>query len=302
MLDWDDLRYFLTVARHGSLTAAAKELRVAQSTVGRRLGSLESTLGARLLNRTPEGYVLTLAGLSVKDQAERVETEALSVERLVGGRDAKLEGTVRISSPETIAAHILAPCFAALQLQHPDILIELMPALNDVSLSRREADIAIRLSPADQHDLVVRKLGRIAFGLYASVDYLDRFGIPDFAAGCSGHRFMTVLHGVGTDAQATWLGSLAGRATVGFQTGSHEALFSATTAGGGLACLAVFRGDEAPRLQRLSAPTEAPCTDLWLAVHRDSRSLPRVRATIAAIVASIKARQALLDPATPEDT
>ena len=87
MLDWDDLRFFLAIARHGSLTAAARDLRVAQSTVGRRLSSLEASLGVRLLHRTPEGYTLTLAGQDVLNQAERVEVEALGVERSVGGRD-----------------------------------------------------------------------------------------------------------------------------------------------------------------------------------------------------------------------
>ena len=92
VLDWDDLRFFLAVARHGSLTAATKELGVAQSTVGRRLASLEGSLSARLLLRTPEGYKLTLAGESVKAQAERVEAEALTVERTVGGQDERLQG------------------------------------------------------------------------------------------------------------------------------------------------------------------------------------------------------------------
>ena len=92
MLDWDDLRFFLAIARHGSLTAAARDLRVAQSTVGRRLSSLEASLGVRLLHRTPEGYTLTLAGQDVLNQAERVEVEVLGVERSVGGRDGGSKG------------------------------------------------------------------------------------------------------------------------------------------------------------------------------------------------------------------
>ena len=170
VLDWDDLRFFLAVARRGSLTTAAKDLRVAQSTVGRRLSSLETNLGARLLHRTPDGYTLTLAGHDVLRQAERVEIEALGVERSVGGRDAKLEGVVRVTCTETMAAHVLAPCFAALQEIHSGILVELMPNPNVLSLSMREADIAVRLVRSNEHDLVVRRIGLIAFGLYASPD------------------------------------------------------------------------------------------------------------------------------------
>ena len=112
MLDWDDLRFFLAVARHGSLSAAAKELRVAQSTAGRRLASLEASLGVRLLNRTPDGYVATLAGQEVRVQAERLEEQALALERNVGGRDTRLSGLVRVTCAEIVASHILAPCFA----------------------------------------------------------------------------------------------------------------------------------------------------------------------------------------------
>ena len=187
MLDWDDLRFFLAVARHGSLSAAAKDLRVAQSTVGRRLASLEASLGVRLLNRTPDGYVLTLAGEDVREKAERLEAEARSLERNVGGRDTRLAGLVRITCTETVASHIVAPCFAALHLQHPDILIEVIPDPRDLSLAMREAEISVRLSRPDQHDLVVRRIGNLAFGLYASPRYLECCGELDFEAGCSGH-------------------------------------------------------------------------------------------------------------------
>ena len=97
MLDWDDLRFYLALVRHGSLSSAAKVLHVAQSTVGRRLNSLEASLGVRLLNRTPDGYVPTLAGLDVRAQAERLEAEALALERSVGGRDTRLAGLVRVT-------------------------------------------------------------------------------------------------------------------------------------------------------------------------------------------------------------
>ena len=112
MLDWDDLRFFLAVARFGSLSAAARELRCTQSTVGRRLASLEARLGVRLLNRTPRGYVATQAGESIREHAERIEIAALAVERIAGGRDTRLEGRVTLACIESVANVILAPCFA----------------------------------------------------------------------------------------------------------------------------------------------------------------------------------------------
>src|ERR1700712_2766112 len=193
MLDWDDLRFFLAVVRHSSLSAAAKALHVAQSTVGRRLASREAGLGVRLLNRTPEGYVPTLAGEQVLKQAERVEAEALGLERQVGGRDMRLAGLVRVTCPETIASNLVAPCFGTLHVEHPDIMIELIPTPRELSLSMREADISVRLRHPDQHDLVVRRIGTVAFGLYASADYLERHGELDFGGGCPGHHLIPQL-------------------------------------------------------------------------------------------------------------
>ena len=283
MLDWDDLRFFLAIARRGSLTAAAKDLRVAQSTVGRRLATLESSLSARLLLRTPDGYRLTLAGENVRAQAERVEAEALTVERTVGGQDDKLEGVVRVTCTETLAVHVLAPCFIALQNRHPDILVELVPNPAEVSLSMRSADIAVCLSPSERHELVVRRVGRMAFGLYASPLYLQRHGEPDFTSGCTGHRLMSSLDDVDGDEQGRWLAELTSSARPGLQTSSHEALVVAARSGGGLACLACFRADPDPALRRLATPTPAPPAEICVLVHRDSRSTPRIKATSTAI-------------------
>jgi DNA-binding transcriptional LysR family regulator len=223
LLDWDDLRFFLAIVRTGGLSAAARELRVTQSTVGRRLASLESGLGTRLLHRTPEGYVPTLAGEAILGQAERVEAEALAVERTVGGHDALLEGAVRVTAVETLASHVLVPAFCALQLGNPEISIELLANVRHMSLAMREADIAVRLTRFEQHDLVARRIGTMAHGLYASPIYLERYGPPDFAAGCPGHRLVTGLDGAEVPQLASWLAEVAPRATAALRTDSPEA-------------------------------------------------------------------------------
>jgi DNA-binding transcriptional LysR family regulator len=297
MLDWDDLRFFLALARHGSLSAAAKELHVAQSTVGRRLASLEASLGVRLLNRTPDGYAPTLAGDGVRLHAERLELEAMSLERDVGGRDVRMAGLVRVACAETVATHILAPGLASLHIQQPDIMIELIPSLRELSLSMREADISIRLRQPDQHDLVVRRLGAIAFGLYASPDYLNRHGELDFAGGCPGHHLITQLQDIQDVTQTGWLADLAPRARVALQTGSHEAAVAAAVHGGGLACLARFRADREEGLQRLPAPLPIPAAGLWLVVHRDNRQTPRIRVALTHITACVRQLAPILCPA-----
>ncbi len=300
MLDWDDLRFFLALSRHNSLSAAAKNLRVAQSTVGRRLASLEATLGVRLLNRTPEGYVSTLAGEGVQAHAERVEAETLSLELTFRGRDMHLSGLVRVTCAETVADHILAPGLATLYLQHPEIMVELIPDPRELSLSRREADISVRLKQPDQHDLVVRRIGSIAFALYASREYLERAGAPDLADGCPGHYIITQVEDIQDATQTGWLRDIAPRARVSMQTSSHEAAVSAALRSGGLACLARFRADRESGLVRLPTPPSVPSARIWLVVHRDTRQTPRIRATLDHITAQVRQLAPLLYPADAE--
>ena len=300
MLDWDDLRFFLALSRHGSLSAAAKVLHVSQSTVGRRLTSLEATLAVRLLNRTPDGYVPTLAGTAVREKAERLEAEALALERDVSGRDARLRGLVRVTCAETMAAHVLAPSFASLHATHPDIMIELIPNPRELSLSMREADISVRLGQPEQHDLVVRRIGGIAFGIYATAEYLRECGTLDFDDGCPGHRLITQMDDTQEMTQSAWLTEMASRATVVLQTSSHEAAVLAAANGGGLACLARFRADAEDRLIRIPVPAEPPSADVLLLVHKDNRDTPRIRVVLTHITDCIHELASMLQPENAE--
>lgn len=243
MLDWDDLRFFLAIVRLGSLSSAARSLHVAQSTVGRRFASLEESLGVRLLNRMPDGYRPTLSGAEVHRQAERVEAAALALERQVVGRDRRLAGLVRVTCSETIAGHLVAPCIGGLHLNYPDIMVELIPNLRDLSLSQREADISLRLRQPEQHDLVVRRIGTVAFGLYASMAYMAQYSEPDYDGGCPGQHLITYFDGIQDAAQTDWLSRLAPRARVSLQTTSDEAALGVVVEGAGLVSLLRLRGD-----------------------------------------------------------
>jgi len=288
MVDWDDLRFFLAIARTGSLSAAARGLRCTQTTVGRRLASLEAGLGVKLLNRTSRGYVATPAGESIREHVEHIEAEAGAVERIVAGRDARLEGKVTVTCIESIANNILAPCFARLHQHYPEVVIELLPPDRHVSLARREADISIHHVRPKQREIVVRKIGSIAFGVYASPDYLERFGLPDFADGCAGHRVLSLPDRFCDLPQMQWLAALATKARVVLKTGSYESRLHSLLAGDGIAYLPRFHGDEVPGLNRIEGtPTAAPVVDLWLAVHKDNRNVRRVRAIIDAIAEAV---------------
>jgi DNA-binding transcriptional LysR family regulator len=148
------------------------------------------------------------------DQAERIEAEVLAVERAVGGRDAQLEGVVRVTVVDTLASHVLVPCFAALQFGSPEVSLELVADVRHLSLSMREADIAVRLPPFKGHDLVVQPVGALPYRLYASPAYLERHGEPDFAPGLAGHRLVAGLDGPEAPQLAGWLADIGPRANV----------------------------------------------------------------------------------------
>jgi DNA-binding transcriptional LysR family regulator len=279
--DWDDLRVFLTIARHRTLSAAARVLGVRQPTMGRRLAALEARLGTRLLQRTPSGYVLTAAGEAVLGNVERIETEALSVARQIAGKDIRLEGTVRLTTVETLAALVLAPAFASFRARHPLVELEVVAIPTSLSLLKREADVALRLAPFRQNDIVARKVGQMASALYASPDYLAQRGMPDWSNGAEGHDLILTEADLRDTLGMAWLRQIAPNARVALSTNSRLLQRDAARAGIGLACLARYLADGEAGLVRLDGPADAepaPRRDLWLGVHQDLRHTPRIRA------------------------
>ena len=295
MLDWDNLRFFLAVARHRTLAGAAKQLHVTQSTVSRRLTALQEDMGVRLLQRTSDGYVVTVAGDRIREHVELVEEHAMAVERVVAGQDIRLEGVVRVASAQLLANHLLAPSFAALHALHSNILIQALPELEGESLANNVADIVVRMRRFEHPDLVVRSIGSIAFGLYASLAYLSRHGEPDVGNGCAGHQLITLLDK--ESAQSAWMIEQAGRARVVLMADSYETQRWSASCGGGLAVLPRFRADQDPALQRIGTPAPAPAAQVWLGVHRENRAVPRVRTVLDLVAETVRARAALLNPA-----
>lgn len=288
-MDWDDLRTFLAVARHGTLSAAARALGVTQPTMGRRLAAMEERTGARLLVRHPGRYALTPLGEAVLGNAERIEAEVLAAERTITGRDAALEGTVRLTTVDTLAARIVAPALSALQRRHPGIAIELVPDTRSLSLSRREADIALRMSRFEGHEVVARRAGRLAMGIYATQEWADRLSAGPV-------RLVTVLDDQAHLPEAKWLREIFTDGIVGFRSNSREVQLQSALAGAGVAALARYRADAEPGLVRLCHDRPPLVRDIWLGVHADMRHMPRVRAVMEAIVAAMQASKAILDP------
>lgn len=289
-MDWNDWRDFLAIARHRTLSAAAAAAGVQQSTMGRRLKSLESRLGAKLLQRTPSGFVLTAAGSTILENVERIESETLAIERAITGKDSKLEGPVRLTATEGLTVDVLTPILAAFSAQYPGITLELIADPRHLNLAKGEADIALRMTRFTQNDLAMRKVAAFGFAAYASSAYLDACGVPDFARGMPGHRVVLPKEQMSDSPQSAWLAQITAASRVALRANSYYMLVAAAEAGMGVACLPRFLGDTA-RLTRLEAPTSPPVSELWLGIHRDIRDVPRFR-TIAAFLAAGLRRQA----------
>ena len=294
-MDWNDLRDFLAISRHGTLSAAALALGVQQSTMGRRLKALEARVGAKLLQRTRSGFVLTAAGEAILEKVERIESEALGVERAISGKDARLEGVVRMTATENLTVEVLTPILAEFDALYPDITIEFIAESRQLDLATGEADIALRLSRFTQYDLSVRKAADLAFAAYASPAYIAARGVPNFDRGAPAHRLIVPQEALSATPEALWFAALTGAGNVALRSNSSYMRLAAAEAGMGIACLPRFLGDAAP-LSLLRPLRPAPCRELWLGIHRDLRLTPRFRAIVDFLAAGLRQRAAMLNP------
>jgi len=176
-MDWDDLRYFLAVAREGQMLGAAGRLDVSQARLSRHIASLEDAVGARLFDRTTRGSTLTKDGEALFVTAEKIETEVLAGVAGLKGQD-DVAGVVRIGAPDGFGSAFLAPRLGKFRSAYPELRIQLVPVPRSFSLSEREADIAIMVGRPEKGRLRVRKLVDYSLGLYAAENYIARQGQP----------------------------------------------------------------------------------------------------------------------------
>jgi DNA-binding transcriptional LysR family regulator len=293
-ISWDDLRVFLAIARERTLSAAARRLRIDQSTVGRRLAALQAAGNARLFDRTPDGFVLTAAGEAVLPAAEQVEGAAIAVERKLIGEDTRPEGAVRLATSDSFAAWFLAPRLQDLGGRYPGIAVELVTGTQPVNLARREADLSLRFSKPAQPQVVARHLGKGAWALYGSAAYARRRGLPQAGRRLEGHEVIAFGDELRGTAGARWLAENGDRGRVVLRSDSLLVHAAAVAAGLGASPLPCLFGDLQPDLRRL-LPGVVGHHDVWLVVHPDIRTSARVRAVIDFLTALLKKEAPLLE-------
>lgn len=285
-MEWSDIRVFLAIAREGTLGAAARKLGQTQPTMGRRLRTLEAALGNKLFQRTTGGFALTDEGTALLPLAERMEDDALAIERQMSGQAHHLEGGLRITSIDWFGARVLSPVLAEFATCHPRVTVELLTDQRFLSLSRREADMAFRFGPFDEPDVVSRKILQVSYGAYIR----KGLGHPKAGDGTNTNLMALDAAFAGTP-DDTWLQVTLPNASTIFRSNSRGVQATMCAAGAGVAVLPRSLGDTMTELERLDLGSTPPSRDMWIGYHRDLGRLARLRALLDFVVARLAGSQ-----------
>lgn len=289
-IDWDDVRYFLAVARHGSVRAAAEQLEVNHTTVLRRIAQLEARLNSQMFEKLPAGYRLTEAGEQVQEFAEQMEASSHLLVSRVFGRDQAVRGPLRITMAPTLATHLLMPDFAAFARQHPEIEMEILPSVEKLNLTNREADVALRVVfdrtslPQNLHGV---KGPELSLGAYMSRELL---------AGWKAGKYGS-LRWIGKTVEGVpeWArGDAVEIAGAPFRVSEDAALIEALRQGIGMSALPCFVGDAEPLLVRVPGTGLGPHGTLWVLTQGETRKTRRVRLFTEFISNRLRAHAGLL--------
>ncbi|MBO9689907.1 MAG: LysR family transcriptional regulator [Mitsuaria chitosanitabida] len=283
---WEWYRSFLGVLREGSLSGAARALDLTQPTVGRHVAALEAQVGQSLFVRTPAGLLPTEAALSLRPYAEAMDSTAAALERTARSHGDGVRGVVRVTASEVVGVEVLPPLIADLREQHPELVIELVLSNKVQDLLRREADIAVRMTPPKQEQLIARRVGVIEVGLHAHERYLKAHGTPRSMRALidEGHAL------IGYDQPAPYVRELARRYPVmarerfAVRADSDLAHLALIRAGAGLGLCQVAVAKRDPALKRVLKRELGIPLETWLTMHEDLRDSPRCRVVFEALV------------------
>ena len=291
MLDWNDLRSFLELARRGKLTMAGKRLNVEPTTVGRHINRLETELEVHLFDRSPKGYSLNDEGYKLLPYAENIETKINSIYQSISGTDTILTGTVRMAVPEGLGIGIISKYIKDFKEQHPAIELELVADTRSRSLSKREADIAITLARPSTGRLIAWKLGEYRLALYASQEYLNNNSKIKSVKDLTQHSFISYIDDLIEFPQLKYMQDLLHEVNIVFRSSSLQAQYQAVIDGIGLALLHGFVAADDKKLQVILSKKIFATREYWMVVHEDLYKLARVQAVSRFFTDVIKKEQ-----------
>ena len=270
MFDWESIRYLLAVAKAGTLSGAARELHVDHATVGRRVAALEAELRTPLIERLPRSCRLTAAGASIVEQARQMESAAFNVAREVKSRQVSLTGRVTLNASPVLATHFLAPRLFEFRQKYPEIQLSISAQAHQISLSRGEADIAVRHVRPSEPSNVARRVGSMSFDIYASRTYPD-LSTPERWVFIAYEREFYDMP------QQKWLLDIADSRAVACELSDISGHLIAARSGVGVAGLPCFLGDVDATLVKLDHENALFSREIWLVTHRDMKRSAIVR-------------------------
>lgn len=290
---WDDLQYFLAVARTGQLSSAARSLRTSHATVSRRIDRLEFSLKAKLFERNPRGYELTTVGRRLVETVERIEAEAERLQSDISEGGSLLRGVVRISAPEGFSNFFFVERLKDLASTHPNITVELITILQIMALSRKEADVAVTLDPPKAGPYVNEKIMDYTLHIYAARSYLASRPPITSKDDLLDHFFIGYVQDMIFSPGLDYLRDVHTGLRASFQSSSIFAQLTATRSGRGLCILPNFIAERFPELEMV-LPGEVELTrGYWLTCHQDLADVPRIRSVIDFILTTARAHERL---------
>jgi DNA-binding transcriptional LysR family regulator len=297
MTDWDDLRIFLAVARSESLSGAGKMLKIDPATVGRRIARLEEALSSRLFAKSPQGYTLTDEGARLVPHAEAAEQAMAGALDEVQGRAATLSGQVRIGAPDGCANYLLPQVVAAICDENPGLEVQIVALPRVFNLSRREADMAIAVSPPAAGRLTVQRLTDYRLHLAASRDYLARHGTPVTPADLGAHRVVGYIADMIFDKELDYLAEI-GAPEVPLASNSVSVQLNWLRQGAGVGMVHDFAMPSAPELVKVLETEIALTRAFWLIRHADDRRVERLNRFADRLAHGLRREVARLEAAT----
>lgn len=287
--DWTLWRSFLGVLNEGSLSGAARALRLTQPTIGRHIDELEAALETTLFTRSQFGLEPTTAALALAPQAEAMAATAASLVRIASGEAEEIRGDVRITASEIVGAEVLPPMLGAFRDEFPRVAIELVLSNETEDLVRRQADIAVRMIRPTQTSLVAKKIGSVTIGLHAHRGYIKRHGVPRNLDEAGGHTIIGFDSDTASIRALRRRGMAFDRRMFGLRSDSDLAQLAAIRAGAGIGAiqLGIARRDKS--LVRVLPEAFAMDLEVWVAMHEDLRPIRRMRAMFDHLAAGLAA-------------
>lgn len=295
--NWDDLRVFLAVARGESLSAAGKALRIDPATVGRRVARLEQAMGAPLFAKSPQGYELSAAGAQLMPAAEQAEAAMSRAGDVMGQGNAQagaLSGTIRIGAPDGCANFLLPQVCARIARAHPDLDVQIVALPRVVNLSRREADMAITVSPPTAARFSVQKISDYKLHLAAAPEYLETAPPLREVADLGAHRMIGYIADMIFDKELDYLDAL-GLHQVPLGSNSVSVQFHWVRQGAGLGIVHDFALPSAPALQRVLTDEVSLTRSFYLVRHTEDRRLSRMNRFAEALTSGLRHEIARLE-------